>query len=161
MGMDSLLRDVSLKGKWKPASLVYIERQIKLRTIGVKSQRSSPFTSCILDNVNKSELLQMLTSAFRLFFYKCLLLLCNWCPDIIPGTLNSAWAARHVAISLLLCCWLGPIRRGWEPPWVLRSLPHYDSWPAGRRGKFKSALIQTLRKWNRGSRVEKKTQWET
>ncbi len=50
---------------------------------------------------------------------------------------------------------LGPIRRGWEPPWVLRSLPHYDSWLAGRRGKFKSALIQTLRKWNRGSRVEK------
>lgn len=56
---------------------------------------------------------------------------------------------------------LGPIRRGWQPPWVLWSLPHYDSWLAGRRGKFKSALIQTLRKWNRGSRVEKKTQWET
>ncbi len=53
---------------------------LQLRVLGVKSQRSSPFASCILANVNKSELLQMLTSAFRLFFflfYKCLLLFCN------------------------------------------------------------------------------------
>ncbi len=110
---SSLLRDVPLKGKWKPAYLVYIERQIKLRTIGVKSQRSSPFASCILDNVNKSELLQMLTSAFRL------LSVSSFCAAVSrynPRALNSAWAGRHVATSLLLC-W------GWAPSGGFKSPP--------------------------------------
>lgn len=86
-GMDSQPRDVPLKGTWKPASLVCIKRQLalELRILGVKSQKSSPFASCILANVNKSELLQMLTSAFRLFFLQVSPPFVQRCPDIIPG----------------------------------------------------------------------------
>ncbi len=61
---------------------------LRLRVLGVKYQRSSPFASCILANVNKSELLQMLTSAFRLFFFPFLQVsppFVQWCPNIIPG----------------------------------------------------------------------------
>lgn len=102
-------------------------------------------------------------------------------PTPTPPPLLSWWCPWEWSRQPLVTLGLGPVKVGkgrskggrWTkggliaPAGVLRSLglsPWCDSWLHGRRwgeqgvegGQFKSALIQTLRKWNRGNCAERK-----